>query len=65
MKDRTIKTDASVRIEINEIPAYATKSLAQSVLEAIHYAWEDPQTREDYFRWRAERQKRITTTNTR
>ncbi len=63
MKNRIIETDASVRIETNEIPSYASKSIAQEALNAIHYAWEDPQIREDYFRWKAERQKRLASTN--
>lgn len=45
-----------VHINTSDIPAFVSVNLAQAAFEAIHRAWEDPAIREDYERWKAERQ---------
>lgn len=58
MKDlNTVPVDSGtqVQIETSDIPAYVAVNLAQAAFRAIHRAWEDPATQEDYRRWKAAR----------
>ncbi len=62
MKQKTtvpVDSGTPVKIRTGDIPALVTMNLAQAAFEAIHRAWENPVIREDYERWKAERQGRV------
>lgn len=55
----TVPVDSGtpVQIKTSNIPAFVAVNLAQSAFTAIHKAWENPEIRADYERWKAERNK--------
>lgn len=59
----TVTVDASIQIDTGEIPSFVSKNIAQSVFQAIHSAWENPQTKEDYARWLTARNERTKSSN--
>ncbi len=48
-----------VHIDVNLIPKYAAENLAQSVYQAVRRAYDDPEIRAGYERWKAERESKI------
>ena len=57
----TVPVDSGtpVHIKTSDIPAFVAVNLAQAAFEAIHQAWENPETQADYQRWKAARQGRV------
>lgn len=57
----TVPVDSGtpVQIHTSDIPAFVAVNLAQAAFEALHRAWENPDIREDYERWKAARQSRV------
>lgn len=58
-KKTTVPVDSGTPVHINtgDIPAYVAVNLAQAASAAIHRAWENPEIRADYERWKEERRR--------
>ncbi len=54
MKAVLVRND--VHIDVNLIPKYVAENLAQSAYQAVRRAYDDPEIRAGYERWKAERE---------
>lgn len=57
MKEPTVHTTATGRIEPEKIPAHVGQNIAQVAFAGILRAYRDPAIQADYQRWKAERAK--------
>lgn len=55
-KMKAVLTQGDVHIDVNLIPGYVAENLAQSAYQAVRGAYEDPEIRAGYERWKAERE---------
>lgn len=61
MKAVLVRNDG--HIDVNLIPGYAAENLAQSAYQAVRRAYEDPEFRAEYERWKVEREANDGSTN--
>lgn len=55
-KMKAVPVRNNMCIDVNLIPGYAAENLAQSAYRAIRRAYDDPEIRAGYERWKAERE---------
>lgn len=51
-------SDPGIKIATGKIPTYTATDLAQAALSAVKQAYQRPEVREEYERWKAERERR-------
>ncbi len=51
-------SDSGIKITTSKIPAYTATDLAQAAFSAVKQAYQQPEIREEYERWKAERERR-------
>ena len=60
MKPEFKITAASGKFEPNSVPSHVKENIAQVAFGSILQAWNTPEIRADYERWKAERKARAT-----
>ena len=50
-------SDPGIKIDTSKIPSYTATDLAQAALAAVKQAYQRPEVREEYERWKAERER--------
>ncbi|MBQ6611897.1 MAG: hypothetical protein IJH70_15865 [Oscillospiraceae bacterium] len=51
-------SDPGINIDTRKIPSYTATDLAQAALSAVRQDYQRPEVREEYERWKAERERR-------
>ncbi len=55
-----VASGTPVKIRTGDVPAHVAVNLAQTLFEALHREYSDPEVQADFQRWKEERRERAT-----